>query len=274
MRFLTNEEARARCGEIVGFDSAGWPLRPDREALYVRVPLPVLPDLTRFCQQLEHALRPREACLLWITDWGIWRSSENLHLCYRLRQSYGDRRLLDEAPAHLFGALVGWRRIGRRPASPTSSHGMRVPASRRDRFWRRSTDLLLGGVSFWAPVTLFELVTREFSLAVATLVPFAGELAIYLLAARRRRSDAAGLALWMLAGIFLLGPLFMSIGAAAFGGGFALPLQWRDLAYLVLLSLFPPGALMLAGYEGVVFGMVLSCVAMLAAYASRRFPET
>lgn len=40
--------------------------------------------------------------LLWITGWGIFPSSENLHLYYRLRQSYGDYRLLDEAPGHFF----------------------------------------------------------------------------------------------------------------------------------------------------------------------------
>jgi hypothetical protein len=32
----------------------------------------------------------------------IWPSSENWHLYYRLRQSYGDPRLLHEAPGHLF----------------------------------------------------------------------------------------------------------------------------------------------------------------------------
>jgi hypothetical protein len=40
--------------------------------------------------------------LLWITEWGIWSSSENLHLYYKLRQTYGDYRLLNEAPGHLF----------------------------------------------------------------------------------------------------------------------------------------------------------------------------
>ena len=40
--------------------------------------------------------------LLWITEWGIWDSTENGHLYYRLRQSYGDQRLLWEAPGHLF----------------------------------------------------------------------------------------------------------------------------------------------------------------------------
>uniref|UniRef100_Q01Q80 Uncharacterized protein n=1 Tax=Solibacter usitatus (strain Ellin6076) TaxID=234267 RepID=Q01Q80_SOLUE len=40
--------------------------------------------------------------LLWITEWGIWESSENLHLYYKMRQVYGDNRLLHEAPGHLF----------------------------------------------------------------------------------------------------------------------------------------------------------------------------
>ena len=40
--------------------------------------------------------------LLWITETGIWPSSENWHLYYRLRQSYSDHVLLHEAPGHLF----------------------------------------------------------------------------------------------------------------------------------------------------------------------------
>jgi hypothetical protein len=44
----------------------------------------------------------RAPVLLWITEWGIWNSSENGHLYYKLRQSYGDNRLLWEAPGHLF----------------------------------------------------------------------------------------------------------------------------------------------------------------------------
>ena len=44
----------------------------------------------------------RRPALLWVTEWGIWDSSENAHLYYRLRQSYGDHRLLPEAPGHLF----------------------------------------------------------------------------------------------------------------------------------------------------------------------------
>jgi len=40
--------------------------------------------------------------LLWVTAWGIWQSSENWHLYYRLRRTYNDERLIEEAPAHLF----------------------------------------------------------------------------------------------------------------------------------------------------------------------------
>lgn len=50
---------------------------------------------------LASALTPGDACLLWITEFGVWPSAENLHLYYRLRESYGERRLLHEAPAQL-----------------------------------------------------------------------------------------------------------------------------------------------------------------------------
>jgi hypothetical protein len=44
----------------------------------------------------------KQPVLLWITEWGIWPSSENWQIYYRLRQSYGDHRELHDAPGHLF----------------------------------------------------------------------------------------------------------------------------------------------------------------------------
>ncbi|MDB5297084.1 MAG: hypothetical protein JWO31_3067 [Phycisphaerales bacterium] len=55
-----------------------------------------------FANWIVTSLTHRLPALLWITEWGIWPSSENLHLYYRLRQSYRDARLLEEAPGHLF----------------------------------------------------------------------------------------------------------------------------------------------------------------------------
>ena len=37
-------------------------------------------------------MQGRDPCLLWMEEWGIW--DQNLHLYYRLRQGYGDQRLL------------------------------------------------------------------------------------------------------------------------------------------------------------------------------------
>lgn len=47
------------------------------------------------------SLTHRRPTLLWITEWGIWPSSENWHLYYKMRQTYGDFQLLAEVPGHL-----------------------------------------------------------------------------------------------------------------------------------------------------------------------------
>jgi hypothetical protein len=47
-------------------------------------------------------LTHRRPALLFLTEWGIWPSSENWHLYYKLRQTYGDSRSLHDAPGHLF----------------------------------------------------------------------------------------------------------------------------------------------------------------------------
>jgi hypothetical protein len=55
-----------------------------------------------FAHWIAQSLTYRMPTLLWVTEWGIWTSSENWHLYYRLRQTYADQRLLHEAPGHLF----------------------------------------------------------------------------------------------------------------------------------------------------------------------------
>src|SRR2546429_8814553 len=50
---------------------------------------------------LASYLEPFDECLLWVTLRGGWGSSENLHLYYRVRESYGDRRRLAAPPGHL-----------------------------------------------------------------------------------------------------------------------------------------------------------------------------
>jgi len=45
-----------------------------------------------------------EMCL-WITEYGIWPSTENWHLYYALRRTYGDMRRLGELPLTNFSAM-------------------------------------------------------------------------------------------------------------------------------------------------------------------------
>jgi hypothetical protein len=43
-------------------------------------------------------------CMLWITGYGIWPSSENPELFYSLRRFHGESRRLPDAPCHLFAS--------------------------------------------------------------------------------------------------------------------------------------------------------------------------
>jgi hypothetical protein len=117
MRYFTDTECRDWCKQRqVALDGRGYPTRPDADTHHAVRDIPQsFTRLTWFCQHLERSLQPREACLLWVTDWGIW--TENLHLYYRLRQSYNDARLLSEAPGHFFLAyeaadLVSFLEVG------------------------------------------------------------------------------------------------------------------------------------------------------------------
>jgi hypothetical protein len=104
MRFLTVDESRhwAKAHEIE-LGSNGLPEREPAGLKTLRFGFPPTPpQLNWLARFLAFSLKPRHSCLLWITVFGIFPSSENQHLYYRLRQSYGDLRLLDEAPGHLF----------------------------------------------------------------------------------------------------------------------------------------------------------------------------
>jgi hypothetical protein len=41
-------------------------------------------------------------CLMWVTQTDVWPGIENWQLFYRLRETYGERRRVYEAPGHLF----------------------------------------------------------------------------------------------------------------------------------------------------------------------------
>jgi hypothetical protein len=97
VRFLTKDESAA-WADALGHDGS----TAARDLPHIEVRLPSQPSYYAFCRAIAEAIEPRSSCLLWIVQHGIWPSSENWHLYYRLRQSYGEHRLLHEAPGHLF----------------------------------------------------------------------------------------------------------------------------------------------------------------------------
>jgi hypothetical protein len=104
MRTLTNSEASDWCKvHGINIDARGKPASAG-DGLGIRrfVTPSYASKHAWFCRFIEYSLRPWSRCLFWVTEWGIWESSENWHLYYHLRQSYGDRRLIEDAPAHLF----------------------------------------------------------------------------------------------------------------------------------------------------------------------------
>jgi hypothetical protein len=104
MKTLTVAESAKWCTTRgIELDTRGMPRHPGKDLHYLRFEVPTsVHRLAWFCRFIEAKLQPRNQCLLWVTSWGVWESSENWHLYYRLRQSYKDSRLLEEAPGHLF----------------------------------------------------------------------------------------------------------------------------------------------------------------------------
>jgi hypothetical protein len=71
--------------------------------IHIRIQYPSKPHEVFFvAHRIASLVTYRLPVLLFVTEWGIWPSSENWHLYYKLRQSYSDNRLLQDAPGHLF----------------------------------------------------------------------------------------------------------------------------------------------------------------------------
>lgn len=98
MRFYTKEECESWLSDR---ERKKPDLIPDVRVEHVEYPTEPY-RFFYFAHWISSELTYRQPTLLFITESGIWPSSENWHLYYKLRQTYGDNRLLQEAPGHLF----------------------------------------------------------------------------------------------------------------------------------------------------------------------------
>ena len=122
MKFLTPDEARSWCERFTPHHERGSPsVVPDLSATFGFEHKPAY-TYYFLSKSLVSMLGAFDWALLWVTGWGVWASNENLHLYYRVRESYGNANHLHDQPAivslrheerdlttfvHL-GMLFGW----------------------------------------------------------------------------------------------------------------------------------------------------------------------
>lgn len=102
MQFLTFEESRAWCrANNIPLTDREEPVVPTRTGTF-KIPVDSGQRIALVRGHFEDFLE--EELLVWITEWGVWPSSERPHIFQRFRASYGEHRPLIEVPAQLFNS--------------------------------------------------------------------------------------------------------------------------------------------------------------------------
>jgi hypothetical protein len=128
--------------------------------------------------------------------------------------------------------------------------------------WSRLLRLmLLGAAGFWLPDTLLHAVRRSAfngrDVAIVTAVAPLTLLATFFLTKRAdKTAPRKQVGAPLIAGVWLFGGLFMTVGWSFSGGGFMGPDGARGAVMMILLSVFPVYTFILATYDG-AFGALL-----------------
>jgi hypothetical protein len=124
-----------------------------------------------------------------------------------------------------------------------------------------------GTVSFWLPIILVFAVERaNTNMILANLMATLGFLLCWVI---RRWFDPRGRqAIWMLLGLYLLGPILLSTATTFANGGFAQIHEWTDVGWLLFACVFPPVQFLLVATSGLwpslLFAtVILVCVSVM-----------
>lgn len=100
MKFLTKKDAVKWCRENrINLDERELPITTKSSKNFT-IPSDAGQRIALVASQFEH-FRDETEILIWVTEWGVWPSSERLHIFDRFRISYGEKRLLIEIPAQV-----------------------------------------------------------------------------------------------------------------------------------------------------------------------------
>ncbi len=102
MKFINKVEAIRWCEEhSIALNQKGLPVIIEDKINQFSIPPDSGKKIALVKQQFEQ-FRSEEEILIWILEWGVWLSSERMHIFDRFRESYGEKRKLHEIEAHIF----------------------------------------------------------------------------------------------------------------------------------------------------------------------------
>jgi hypothetical protein len=129
------------------------------------------------------------------------------------------------------------------------------------KIWSVLKIALVGALSFWTPDTLAHAIRKySFSSLEVHVITIAMPVTLFaalFACAKLYQLRTGTVAICMLPGIWVLGGVFMSVGASFSGGGFLGPNGFRGGVEMILMSLFPLLTFIMATYDGSLGALLL-----------------
>lgn len=126
--------------------------------------------------------------------------------------------------------------------------------------------MLFGAMAFWAPDILVKSARREVldNIVVLTILLPGSLLIFYRILCRFRSKQVEGpsIALSMLLGVWVLGPICIMTGASFSGGGFSQPIDKEFIVGLIFYTIFFIYTFIMSTYDGSLFGLLLATILM------------
>jgi len=101
MKVFSREEANLWCSQHeIALSSFGLPETSDASAKF-KIPGDAQKRVYLVSQSMQ-AFSEAPHFLVWFDDWAVWPSGQRMHVFERFRMSYGETRLLNLSPGHVF----------------------------------------------------------------------------------------------------------------------------------------------------------------------------
>ena len=126
-----------------------------------------------------------------------------------------------------------------------------------------------GAVSFWLPIILVFAVERtNTNMLIANLMGMVGFSLCWAIC--RWVYPKGRQSIWILVGLYFLGPVLLSTATTFANGGFAQIHGWTDVRWLLLACVFPPFQFLLAATSGLWPSLLIVTVFLVCTTAMER----